>query len=257
MLLLVDVGNTNVVVGVCEGDRVVARWRVATERTRMPDEWWVVFNALAHADDLDLRAADGAILSSVVPSLTDWIATMLRERASVDVLVVDASIDLGIAVRTDNPAEVGADRLVNAVAAYAEFGGPTLVIDFGTATTFDVLSADGAYIGGAIAPGIRVAHDALISRAAKLSSVELVMPARAIGTNTVASMQSGIMLGYAGLIDGLIARIEAELGQQTTVISTGGLGETFLHACPRISQYAPDLTLDGLRLIWERNRGAK
>ena len=254
MLLLVDVGNTNVVVGVSEGRELMARWRVATDRSRMPDEWWVVFNALAAADGVDLRRADGAILSSVVPGLTQWIAGMLRDRVGVDVVVVDASVDLGLRVATDNPAEVGADRLVNAVAAWQAFGGPTLVIDFGTATTLDVISADGAYVGGAIAPGVRLAHDALISHAAKLSSVELIIPPRAIGTNTVASMQSGIMLGYAGLIDGLIARIDAELESEPTVIATGGLGETFMGVCARISVYAPDLTLDGLRLIWERNR---
>lgn len=253
MLLLVDVGNTNVVVGVAEGNELMARWRVATDRNRMPDEWWVVFNALATADGIDLRLADGAILSSVVPQLTQWIGGMLRERVGVNVVVVDSTTNLGVTIETDNPLEVGADRLVNAVAAYAAFGGPTLVIDFGTATTFDVISAGGQYLGGAIAPGIRLAHDALIAHAAKLSSVELVIPDHAIGTNTVASMQSGIMLGYAGLINSLIERIDAELDATTTVIATGGLGATFLPACPRISRYVPDLTLDGLRLIWDRN----
>jgi type III pantothenate kinase len=253
MLLLIDIGNTNVVLGIWDGQQFVRRWRVATDRSRMPDEWWVVLHGLATSDGINLDGISGAILSSVVPSLTQWVAGMTRDRVGVDPIVVSSSTDLGIAVQTDNPVEVGADRLVNAVAAFDAYGGPTVVIDFGTATTFDVISRDGAYIGGAISPGIRLAHDALIAHAAKLSSVELVFPERAIGTTTVTSMQSGIMLGYASLIDGMIDRIDADLGEPATVIATGGLGELFASACPRISAYVPDLTLDGLRLIWERS----
>jgi type III pantothenate kinase len=219
----------------------------------MPDEWWVVLHGLATSDGINLDGISGAILSSVVPSLTQWVAGMTRDRVGVDPVVVSAASNLGITVRTDNPNEVGADRLVNAVAAYDQYGGPTLIIDFGTATTFDVVSRAGEYIGGAIAPGIRLAHDALISHAAKLSSVELVFPERAIGSNTVSSMQSGIMWGYASLIDGMIERIDRDLGEPATVLATGGLGELFTKVCPRISAYMPDLTLDGLRLIWERS----
>ncbi|RIK42432.1 MAG: type III pantothenate kinase [Chloroflexi bacterium] len=253
MLLLIDIGNTNVVLGIWDGSQFVRRWRVATDRTRMPDEWWVVLHGLASSDGINLDGISGAILSSVVPSLTQWVAGMTRDRVGVDPLIVSAASNLGIKVRTDNPSEVGADRLVNAVAAFDAFGGPTVVIDFGTATNFDVISREGEYIGGAIAPGIRLAHDALVSRAAKLSSVELVFPERAIGSNTVTAMQSGIMLGYASLIDGMIERIDADLGERATVIATGGLGSIFSQACKRISAYMPDLTLDGLRIIWERS----
>lgn len=253
MLLMIDIGNTNVVLGIWDGEKFVRRWRVTTDRTRMPDEWWVVLHSLALSDGINLDGISGAIVSSVVPSLTQWVAGMTRDRVGVDPIIVSANTDLGITVKTDNPAEVGADRLVNAVAAFAEFGGPTVVIDFGTATTFDVISRGGEYIGGAISPGVRLAHDALISHAAKLSSVELVFPERAIGTNTVSSMQSGIMLGYASLIDGMIDRIDADLGERATVIATGGLGESFFSMCPRIHAYLPDLTLEGLRIIWERS----
>lgn len=253
MLLLIDIGNTNVVFGIWDGQRYVRRWRVATDRSRMPDEWWVVLHSLASSDGINLDGISGAILSSVVPSLTRWVAGMTRDRVGVDPLIVNAGSNLGITVRTDNPAEVGADRLVNAVAAFNAYGGPSIVIDFGTATTFDVISRDAEYIGGAIAPGVRLAHDALIAHAAQLSSVELTFPARAIGTTTVTSMQSGIMLGYASLIDGMIERIEADLGERATVVATGGLGELFVDVCPRIAAYVPDLTLDGLRIIWERS----
>lgn len=254
MLLLVDVGNTNVKFGVADGKEVVARWRVATDRTSMPDEWWVVLNTLAVADGISLRTIEGAVLSSSVPSVTPWIAGMIRDRVGVEPLIVGSDTDLGVRVDTDNPREVGPDRLVDAAAAFARFGGPTLVLDFGSATTLNVVTSDGRFIGGAIAPDIRAAHDALVAKAAKLTSVDLTFPERAIGRNTVASMQSGIMFGYVGLIEGLIARIDAEIGELTTVIATGGFGGMFQQQCARISEYLPDLTLDGLLLIWDRSQ---
>ena len=252
MLLLVDIGNTNVKFGVWDGGRVGARWRVASNRTSMPDEWWVVLNTLASADGIELAAIGGACLSSSVPAVTPWIAGMIRERVGAELLVVDASTDLGITVNIDNPREVGPDRLVDVAAAYAMYGGPTLVLDFGSATTLNVVTRDGQFIGGAIAPDIRAAHDALVGKAAKLTSVDLVFPERAIGRNTVAAMQSGIMLGYLGLIEGLIAQIDAEVGEPTTVVATGGFAQVFAERLPRIAACLPDLTLDGLRLIWER-----
>jgi type III pantothenate kinase len=254
MLLLIDAGNTNVKFGVSVGDDLVARWRVATNRTSMPDEWWVILNTLAAADQVDLGNLDGAVVSSSVPAVTPWLSQMIRDRLDLEPLVVDATTDLGIRVNVDNPREVGPDRLVDVAAAFSKYGGPTIVLDFGTATTLNVVTRDGQFIGGAIAPDIRAAHDALVGRAARLTSVELIMPDRAIGRNTVASMQSGIMLGYLGLIEGLICRIDAEIGEQTTVVATGGFGRLFTDNCPRISVYDPDLTIDGLRLIWTRTQ---
>ena len=254
MLFLVDIGNTNVKLGVVREGELVAHWRVATNRTSMPDEWWVVVTTLAGADGIRLDQIEGAVISSSVPSVTPWITTMVRERVGIVPIVVGSQTNLGITIDIDNPHEVGPDRLVDVAAAYAMFGGPTLVLDFGSATTLNVVTRDGRFIGGAIAPDIRAAHDALVSKAARLSSVELEFPARVIGHNTITAMQSGIMFGYAGLVEGLIDRIDAELGERTTVISTGGFGGVFLEHCSRISQYVPELTLEGLKLIWNRSQ---
>jgi type III pantothenate kinase len=177
---------------------------------------------------------------------------MIGERIGIEPITVSADTDLGIDVAVDNPSEVGPDRLVDAAAAYARFGGPVLVLDFGSATTLNVVTRDGRFVGGAITADIRAAHDALVAKAAKLTSVDLVFPERVIGHNTITAIQSGMMFGYAGLVEGLIARIDAELGEQTFVVATGGFGRTFLEHCPRISEYVSDLTLDGLRLVWDR-----
>jgi type III pantothenate kinase len=254
VLLLVDAGNTNVKFGVSAGEQLLARWRVATTRTSMPDEWWVLLNTLATADGIDLADLHGAVVSSSVPAVTPWITAMIRERIKLEPIVVDANTDMGIVADVDNPREVGPDRLVDAAAAFARYGGPVLVLDFGTATTFNVVSRDGRFIGGAIAPDLRAAHDALVGKAAKLTSVDLVMPDQAIGRNTVASMQAGIMFGYVGLIEGLLARIDAEMGERLTVVATGGMGQLFSQYCPRIDHYDPDLTIEGLRLIWNRSQ---
>jgi type III pantothenate kinase len=252
MLLLVDIGNTNVKFGVVRDGETIARWRVATSRTSMPDEWWVVLNTLATADGLSLTDVTGAVISSSVPPVTPWISAMIVDRIGIEPIIVSAATDLGIVVAVDNPGEVGPDRLVDASAAYARFGGPVLVLDFGSATTLNVVTRDGRFVGGAITADIRAAHDALVAKAAKLSSVDLVFPERVIGHNTIAAIQSGMMFGYVGLVEGLIARIDAELGEQTFVVATGGFGRTFLEHCPRIAEYVADLTLDGLRLVWDR-----
>lgn len=253
VLLLVDIGNTNVKFGIDVDGELTTRWRVHTDRASMPDEWWIVLNTLGVADRVDLTAIDGAVVSSSVPSVTPWITTMIRNRIRVEPVVVGPSTDLGITVAIDNPNEVGPDRLVDVAAAYAHFGGPVVVLDFGTATTLNIVNRDGAFIGGAIAPDLRSAHDALVGRAAKLTSVDLIFPASVIGRNTVAAMQAGIMLGYVALVNGLIARIDQELGEQPTVVSTGGFGGVFKEHCPRISVFAPDLTIEGLRLVWKRH----
>lgn len=254
MLLAVDIGNTNVVVGIFDHGQMITGWRLETIRHRMPDEWWALLSVLAaqEAQGIDLRAIRGAVVASGVPTLTAAFSDLIHRRLGVDPVIVSAALDLGIRVRTDNPMEVGPDRLANAVAVHARYPGPSIVVDSGTATTFDVVSAEGDYLGGAIAPGVTVALDALTQRAARLSAVEIAVPPHAIGRNTTHSIQSGTVLGYIGLIEGLIARISAELGARPTVIATGGLGRIFVDHTPAIDAYEPDLTLIGLNLIYER-----
>ncbi len=252
MLLAIDIGNTNVVVGIYQGKRLVTSWRLATERTRMPDEWWAIFSTLAASDQVNLSELDGAILSSVVPRLTPAFTEMLQTRVKREPIVVSSKLDFGIQIRIENPTEVGADRLANTVAAFSRHGGPTVVVDFGTGTNFDVVSSDGDYIGGAIAPGLTLALEALTARAARLSAVELAVPDRAIGRTTIDSVQSGTVLGYIGLIEGLLTRITRELGTSPFVIATGGLGGIIAPHTDTIDTYEPDLTLDGLRIIFER-----
>ncbi len=254
MLLAIDIGNTNVVVGIFDGERLVHAWRLETERGKMPDEWWVLLSVLAANSGVDLQALHGAVIGSVVPRLTSAFREMIQRHLGVEPIVVSAALDLGITVAVDNPAEAGADRLANSVAAYTLYPGPSVVVDLGTATSFDVTNERGEYLGGAIAPGITVALEALTARAARLFAVDLVVPERAIGRNTTQSIQSGLMLGYIGLIEGLLSRIARELGAEPTVIATGGLGALVTAHVPMIDVYEPDLTLIGLRLIYERLR---
>lgn len=252
MLLALDIGNTNVVVGLYEGDRLATSWRLATDRSRMPDEWWATLSSLARDEGIDLRRLDGAGIASGVPRLTEVFSELIERRLGRRPVLVSAALDLGIPVRVDYPSEVGPDRLADAVAVRERHGAPSVVVDFGTGTNFDVVSPDGAYIGGAIAPGVQVALDALTGRAARLSSVVLAMPPQAIGRNTVHAIQSGTVLGYVALVEGLLARIGRELGAQPAVVATGGLGALFVDHIPAIGSYEPDLTLEGVRLIYER-----
>ncbi|MDI3339094.1 MAG: type III pantothenate kinase [Sphaerobacter sp.] len=259
MLLAVDIGNTNIVVGVFQDDRLLTSWRMESDRARMADEWWALLSTLAASDGIDLRAVDGAIIASGVPQLATTFRTLIRRRLHREPIEVSAALDLGIRVCTDNPMEVGADRLANAVAAHHRGPGPWVVVDFGTATTLDIVSPAGDYLGGAIAPGVLVALEALTARAARLQAVDLVLPERAIGRNTRQAIQSGTLLGYLGLIEGLLARVTAELGQTPNVVVTGGLGELFVRHSPALADYDPDLTLIGLALIYRRlvaQRGA-
>lgn len=262
MLLAVDIGNTNVVMGVFEGDQLKCSWRMQTERRRMPDEWGLMTFTLLQHRGLKPENISDAIISSVVPPLTSAFVEMVQIYFGKPALVVEPGIKTGVAVRYENPREVGADRIVNAVAAFHFYGGPAIVIDFGTATTFDALSGNGEYIGGAIAPGINIAAEALFSVASRLFRVELTPPKHAIGRNTVSSMQSGIMYGYIGLVEGLVNRFKDELnalnplplGQKIKVIATGGLGEVVAqHTTGLIDAVDQDLTLQGLRLIYELN----
>lgn len=252
MLLAIDIGNTNVVVGVFRAEEILTSWRLATERARMTDEWWSILATLAASDEVDLHALDGTILSSVVPRLTPIFVDLCRDRLGHDPIVVSSRLDFGIGIEIPNPSEVGADRLANTVAAFTRHGGPAVVVDFGTGTNFDVVSDKGNYIGGAIAPGLTLALEALTSRAARLSAVELAVPEHAIGRDTFSSVQSGTVLGYIGLIEGLLKRIAQELGTQPIVIATGGLGGVIAPHTDAIDTYEPDLTLHGLRIIFER-----
>jgi type III pantothenate kinase len=249
VLLTIDAGNSNVVVGVFTGDRLTHVWRFATDADRMPDEWWTLLSTLSAGDSVSLYEATGAIIGSVVPRLTPKIVTMVRDRIQIEPIVVTRDLNLGIGVQTDNPEEVGADRIVNSLAVQYLYHAPAIVVDFGTATTFDVVSAEGNYIGGAIAPGVQLALDALTGRAARLSAIELDVPDRAVGSNTIHSVQSGTVLGYVELVNGMLNRISAELGGNPAIIATGGLGKLFEEHCPLIQAWEPDLTLVGLRLI--------
>ena len=254
MLLAVDVGNTNTVLGLFDGETLAASWRVTTERRRMPDEWWALLAPLLTTGGYSSRDVEGAVIDSSVPAVTAALREMVARYCGCQPLVVSIDLDLGIRARVDNPREVGPDRLVNAVAAAASYSLPAIVIDFGTATNFDVVSAEGDFIGGAIVPGLGVAFEALTSRAAMLYAIELKAPDRAIGTNTITNMQSGAVLGYVSLVEGLVARMTAELGARPTVIATGGLSGVIAAATPAIDHHDPDLTLRGLRIVHERNR---
>lgn len=260
MLLAVDVGNTNVVLGIFNGEKLEASWRVQTERRRMPDEWALMVLGLLEHSGYKGSDVSATIISSVVPPLTVAIREMADRYFKHHVVVVEPGIKTGMPIRYDNPREVGADRIVNAVAAIHFYGGPAIVIDFGTATTFDAISANGEYLGGAIAPGINIAAEALFQVASRLFRVELTPPKHAIGRNTANSMQSGIMFGYIGLVEGLVNRFDEELrqiqptGKKIKVIATGGLAEVVAQeGSGLIDVVNQDLTLQGLRLIYEMN----
>lgn len=252
MLLAVDVGNSNTVIGLCRNERIVDVWRLSTVSDRMPDEWFAIIAPLLQAASCDVPDIEGVVLSSVVPSVTRWFSEMAQARFQVSPVVVSADLDLGFSVNVDRPAEVGADRLANTAAAFNRYGGPAVVIDFGTATNFDAVSASGDFIGGAIAPGLMISLEALTGRAARLFAVDLAFPEHAIGTNTVTNIHSGLMFGYLAMLEGMIRRFKDELGAGTQVIATGGLAERFTAATPLIDHYDPDLVIEGLRMIFDR-----
>lgn len=254
MLLAVDVGNTNIVWGVYRERELAFHWRTTTTRQATADEFGMLLHQLCSFHGLGLAAVRACAISSVVPPLTPALEEMARRYLRVEPLVVGPGIDTGMEIRYDNPREVGADRIVNAVAAFSLYGGPCIVVDMGTATTFDVVSARGEYLGGAIAPGIGISAEALFERAARLPRIELVRPRAAIGKNTVASMQAGIVLGFAGMIDHLVTRIKEELGGDARVVATGGLAELVAQEARTVEVVNPLLTLEGLRLVYERNR---
>jgi type III pantothenate kinase len=254
MLLAIDVGNTNITLGLYEGETLGPRWRLATVHHSMPDEYGLQFAGMLAHSGIPVNKLEGICLASVVPPLTGKIEEACRNYLQVDPLVVDAGVKTGVRVLYEDPKAVGADRIVDAAAVQSLYGGPACVVDFGTGTTFDAITAEGDYLGGAIAPGIGIAAEALFSAGAKLMRVDLQRPPSVIGRNTTHALQSGLLFGYVGLVEGLVARFRQELGPKMKVIGTGGLAELVARETKVIEILAPWLTLDGLRIIWELNR---
>ena len=254
MLLAIDIGNTNVTFGAFEGEKIKATWRVSTAIHRMPDEYANIMLSLMERQGIAASQIKDVVICSVVPPLLITFEEVCRHFLKKAPLVVEAGVKTGVRIDMDNPREVGPDRIVNAVAAHHLYGGPVIVIDLGTATTLDVVSKGGEYIGGAIAPGIAIATEALFTRTAVLPRIELAIPKKAIGRNTVAAMQSGIVFGYIGLIEGLVSRIQAELDEKAKVVAAGGYAKLLAQATNVIEIVNPDLTLVGLRLIYNMNR---
>ncbi len=254
MLLCIDIGNTNITFGLYEGEILGPHWRIRTIHEKMPDEYGILMDQLFHHRGYRAEQVTGAAIASVVPPLTPIFAQVCQDYFGQTPLVVDAGVRTGVRIRYDNPREVGADRVADAAAVRALHGVPACVVDFGTATTFDAISAEGDYLGGAIAPGIGIAAQALFERTAKLPRVELTRPPSVIGTNTVRSIQSGLLFGYVGLVEGIVTRFKAELGPQTHVIATGGLARAIACETDVIDVVDTWLTLHGLRIIYELNR---
>jgi len=254
VLLTLDVGNTNVTIGVFDGARARATWRIATDHERLADEYAVTLLGLLHAEGIAPSEVSAAVMACVVPELATVFEQLCKRYFKTEPLVIGTGTRTGVRILYDNPREVGADRIVDVVAAVHDYGPPPLIIvDVGTATVFDAVSAEGEYLGGAIAPGIGIASEALFSRAAKLYRVELERPKTAIGKNTVAAIQSGTLLGYVGLIEGMVARFKHELGGKATVIGTGGWAELISKETDAFDHVDVDLTLKGLRLLYEMN----
>jgi type III pantothenate kinase len=257
MLLAIDVGNTNIVLGVFDADTLVRSWRLQTLRERTADELGLLVDGLFSHGGIDRARVKGIVLSSVVPPLTGTTKAMVARYFGLEMLIVDPATNTGMPILYENPAEVGADRMVNAIAAYEQFGKgsgrPLIVCDFGTATTLDAVSAKGEYLGGAICPGVTISADALFQRAARLPRIEVRKPSQVVGRTTVGAMESGLFFGYVGMVEGLVRRMGDELGGNASCIATGGLATIIAPETPLIDRVEVDLTLQGLKIVWDRN----
>lgn len=254
MLLAMDVGNTHIVVGIYRKEKLLNFWRIKSERDKTEDQYGIIVKNLLWYSDLPPLEIKDIIISSVVPPITQILNRMGTKYFDVKPMVVDLNKNIGIYLRYENPGEVGADRIVNAIAGYELYGGPLIIVDFGTATTFCAISEEGAYLGGAIAPGITISTDALFNLAAKLPKVELTRPSKVIGRNTTASMQSGIFYGFVGQVDGIVKKMIQEFYTTPTVLATGGLAELIASESETIDRINPYLTLEGLRIIYNKNK---
>jgi type III pantothenate kinase len=254
MLLAIDIGNTNITLGVFDGEKLHATYRLATHVNQMPDEYAVFILSLLKQHGIDTAAITEGAISCVVPPLITTFNELLKKYFDIVPLAVGPGVKTGVRIRMDNPREVGSDRIANAAGAHSLYSGPIIVVSMGTATAFDTISKEGDYLGGAVAPGLAIAAEALFTRTAALPRVELVRPKKAIGTNTLTAMQSGIIFGYAGLIDGVVSRIQEELGEKATVVATGGYAGIIAKEAKVIEKVNPNLTLIGIKVIHDMNR---
>jgi type III pantothenate kinase len=254
VLLALDAGNSNITIGAFEGRQLISQWRLRTVHEQTSDEWGILLRNLFSPAGLDIEQVDGIIVSSVVPPIDSTLAAMTKRYFHREAMFIGPRTDLGLTIRYDNPTEVGADRLVNGVAGFYKYGGPCVIVDFGTTINFDVVSRDAEYLGGAIAVGIGIAIDALFSRTARLPLVEFRPPKDVVGTNTVASMQSGLYFGAVGMIDGILERIIEKLGPDTKLVATGGQAQMIVSGSRYLKVVDEHLTLEGLAMIWERTR---
>jgi len=253
MLLALDAGNTNITIGAFNGKQLTGRWRLRTIRDQTPDEWGILLRNLFSLSGLDLAQVHGVVISSVVPAVDQPLTAMAQRYFDREPMFVTPATATGIKVLYDNPREVGADRIVNAVAGFEKYGGPCVIVDLGTTINFDVVSKDAEFLGGLIAPGIGMSINGLVARTARLPMVDFRAPEKLVGSNTVGSMQSGLYYGFIGMIDGIVERITAELGPDTKAVATGGQGDLIAAGSRLVKIYDADLTLEGLRIIWDRH----